>query len=226
MTVIAAAEARWPVPAETAKSDLPVGWESWVREILEATVGNLARDLEDSGALARNVEAALESRVSAVMAEFGLSFDRGMYSRVAAEYVRHHAYDRGVLVEIEQTTKDLLGAALKREIEAGHVYSVAREHISGFFRDLEDWETLRIARTEIATASRYGNLETTRQVVAEHGITVEGVIRIEAADACDDCRARAAETEAQPLTMEQAAAEDFHPNCRGDWVYEIADTEA
>jgi hypothetical protein len=197
----------------------------WLNDLSGYITGNLAEDLSDRGGINDHVERSLRARAKAVMAQFGMSFDESMYSRIAADFQRVHAYDKGVLVDISATTKDLVGQALQREIEDGHTFVEARNNMGHLFDDLEDWETLRIARTEIAMSCRYGNLATTQAAVDELGVKVDGVVRSEAADACDACLQRAAETEADPLTMQQAQAEDFHPNCRGDFVYDVADAE-
>lgn len=167
-------------------------------------------------------------RADAVMAQLVGSFDEGVYSKVAAEYARRHAYDRGVLVDISTSTKRLLGSALSDAIQHGRTYEEARAYIGEFFDDLEDWETYRIAATEIGMASRYGNLLTTQQLAADYDIEVERAYLSPASDACAEvCLPMAAYTEANVVSIAEAMSlsEQLHPHCRCDWVYDVADAE-
>lgn len=210
------------------KEDLSADDLAWVERLSEYVTGNLARDLDADGSIKKRVEEALEVRSRAVMASLAGAFDQSMYSRVVAEYARVHAYDRGVLVDISKTTKELLGSALQDAIERGLTYDAVREEIAGFFGDLEEWETYRIASTEIASASRYGNLLTTQALAEEHGIDIERAYLSTAADACTQiCLPMAAYTKDNVVTVAEATtlSGDLHPHCRCDWIYDIADAE-
>lgn len=151
-----------------------------------------------------------------------------MFNELAAEYVEIHAYDRGVLVDISETTKDLLGSVLEDTVEQGLTYDQTRENISEFYEDLEDWETLRIARTEIAMACRYGNLLTIQQMSEDLGIKIKRVFLSPAEDACEEvCLPMAKYTRENVVSIKEALklSEELHPNCRCDWIYEVDDVE-
>ncbi len=190
--------------------------------------GNLASDLRDSRAVKDGVERALRVRAEAIASQMRISFDEDMFSQLAADYARIHAYERGVLEAISETNRELLGSALQRAIEQGQTYEEARRYVADWFEDLEDYETYRIAATEVAQASRYANLKTTQDLSAEYGIEIERCIWDAATDACEDCLARDAESRSvePPWTVEQAMAMgDLHPQDRCDWIYEVADVE-
>ena len=226
MDALAEHAQRWPIPDEPAK-DMTAADTRWLNDLTEYITSNLATDLQDRGGVKAHVERSLRARAKAVMAEFGMSFDADIYNRIAADYQRVHAYDKGVLVDISATTKDLVGQALKREIEDGHTFAEARNSMGHMFSELEDWETLRIARTEIASSCRYGSLATTQAAVDEFGIVVQRVELSAASDACDLCLQLVADAQAAnpPWTIDLAYAKDLHPQCRCDWIYDVADAE-
>lgn len=213
---------------EARKDELSGNERAWIEQLVHDAVADFAGELAEDGAIAAHVEEALEVRVRSVLGRLGISFDEDMFSRIVADYARIHAYDRGVLVAIEGTTKLLLGNRLEHAIERGLTYEEVADDIAEFFEDLEDWETLRIARTEIATAARMGNLLTVEQAMDEAGIVVERVYLHTAADACEDCQAAAQYTRDNVVTVADAQAinDDLHPNCRCDFVHEVRDAEA
>lgn len=217
---------RYPEVADDLAKDLAPADQEWIDRISAHITGNLAHDLRESEAVKDGVEEALAVRQRAILAQLKGSFSEDMYSRLAADYARAHAYDRGVLVEISDTTKDLVGGALKRAIESGKTYEEVRYEIAQWFGDLEDYETYRIAATEISNASRYANVATTKQVSEKLGIEITQCIWSPAADACQRCLDRAAESERSQWTADQALAMDMvHPHDRCDWIYRVADVE-
>ncbi|MCC6310864.1 MAG: hypothetical protein IT345_08100 [Trueperaceae bacterium] len=213
---------------DRAKEELSADDLAWIEQISGYVTGNLARDLEADGSIKRRVEEALKVRTDAVLGQLLGAFDQDVYSRVVAEYARKHAYDRGVLVQISATTKELLGSALEDAIARGLPYDVVREEIADFFGDLKEWETYRIAATEVANASRYGNLLATQQAVDEYGIEIDRAYLSTATDACAQvCLPMAALTRSQVVSVAEAGtlSGQLHPHCRCDWIYEIADAE-
>lgn len=210
---------------ELAK-DLSAVDEQWIRWAADQIVGSLARDMEEDGAVRDAVEAALEVRGRAIATQLRGSFDDEMFSRLAAEYAQRHAYERGVLVDISETVRGYVGGSLRRAIESGSDYEQVRFEIAQWFEDLEDWEVYRIAATEVSQASRFANLETTRQYAEDYGIEIEKCIWNAANDACDRCLQREQDSLDNEWTIDEALAmDDVHPQDRCDWIYQVRDAE-
>lgn len=196
----------------------------------EAMLG-FAGDLRDSGAIREPVEAMLQQRAQASAAFLGVAFTPEMFDPLVAAYAAEHAYDQGVLTEISGTTRDLLAARLQQAIESGMTYDATRAEVRDLFDGLKDWQVQRIARTELANASRYGSTLSVQQLAQTHGIDGITAYLITTAMPCPVCENFAQWTLAAPLSVEEVqdalGGEDgLHPNCMCDIGYRIPDLEA
>ena len=226
LAVLEKRKSQWPHLEMHKASDIPPD-AGLAHDLAADMTSGLADNLTQSGDLERRGSEMLRLRLKEVCASMNASFSEDLYNKVALEYTRAHAYDRGTLVELQQSVKDLVGNMIADEIRAGHTFDVASENISGFFGDLKDWETLRIARTEMARANTFGSLQGASSLAQEHGFKIPRVYRIEALDCCGECSDAVDETHERVFTMADAMAanEECHPNCRRDWIYEIDEGE-
>lgn len=202
--------------------------------VRQATDG-LVDDLRSEGKIGDHVQEVLQLRLQAAAAAFGVQFDHEMYNELSAEYARIHAYDKGVLVDIEATVKEILGNRIRTALEHGWTHDMVRSDITRLFNGseaaggmdvgLKKWEVQRIAKTEINDASRWGNRESVRKIAGELGLTGMRAILIPSISACDYCLSVAADTQARVWTAEDADNEELHPNCECDWAYEFDELE-
>lgn len=190
---------------------------------LDRAFKGFASDIEKSKAVKHGVERTLRARAQSTAQAFDVSFSRDMYDAIVAAYAKKHAYERGVLVDISDTVRSLVGTKLQTAIEQGLTYDEVRSTIDKHFSSLEVWQVQRIARTEVANASRFGGYESTRALAKEHGINVERVTLVPHNGCEAICAPLVAESENEVWDMKRALSvlSSLHPNCLHDLAYTV-----
>lgn len=192
--------------------------------IAQDAVHGFREDMQRTGAVSRPVEAMLAQRQQAVASWLGVAFSADQYDALAAEYARRHPYDSGVLVDISDTTRALLGQRLQDGIARGLDVTAMRGEVRGLFAGLQEWQVQRIARTEIATAARYGSTLSAQQAVdAFHltGVTARLITTADPCPRCVDVEQWAATTHPSIADMEARMETGLHPNCLCDIGYDV-----
>lgn len=194
-----------------------------VGRVLRQAFAGFAEDVHATGALQDGTAATVRARVQAACQSLGVAFTEQMYNRVSAAYARAHPYDRGTLQTLSDTTRGLVGTTLHDAYTRGLTYDETRAALSAQFDQLEVWQVQRIARTEIATASRFGSVQSVQAIAHDHGLTITRAVLVPVTGCADICLPLVRRSYDEAWSPAQAATEiaALHPNCLHDLAYQV-----
>lgn len=191
--------------------------------VLRQAFDGFAGDIHDTGALQDGTAAAVRARVAAAAKSLGVAFTEDLYNRVSAAYARQHPYDRGTLQQLSDTTRELVGTTLHDAYARGLTYEETAAALSAQFDQLEVWQVQCIARTEIATASRYGSVQSVQAIARDHDLTITRAVLVPVSGCEEICLPLVRRSYDEEWTPAQAAQEitALHPNCLHDLAYQV-----
>ena len=191
--------------------------------VLRQAFDGFAADVHATGALQDGTAAAVRARVQAAAKALGVAFTEDLYNRVSAAYARQHPYDRGTLQALSDTTRGLVGTTLHDAYAGGWTYDETAAALGSQFDQIEVWQVQRIARTEIATASRQGSVQSVQAIARDHQLTITRAVLVPVSGCEEICLPLVRRSYDENWSPAQAAQEiaALHPNCLHDLAFQV-----
>jgi phage gp29-like protein len=157
---------------------------------------------------------ALRIAMTSLAAKFKIPISEDSFRTVAAQYLKEHAYDKGIIEGIGGQLKNLLSKHLDDAYSLDIGYGEIVEKIMGQFDYMAKWKAEQIAYTEIQQAANYAGFRTAEAVGEEMQAWF-----INSAKPCPVCQDIAMRNPYKPVDAEAIGLP--HPNCECQWSFTI-----